>query len=184
MKDEINEGENFLVSLKFKHFGWVLKNFVLFCFVWLDLVYKKISSKHYVLDEFQYWCTQTRYISMNCHWCDYILVLTVLILVVAESGENAALALAQAKFGICSTHGVQSAGPHLLSHLPVCHAAAASCLQVLLCSWSHRSFYWTPVQPLGFKRTTARIYSWASVQWHLLAFLFSLLLYDPSDVLQ
>lgn len=102
-------------------------------FVLFDLVYKGISSKHYVLDEFHYGGTQTRYISMNSQWCDYILVLTVLIQVVAESGENAALASAQAKFDMLSMHGVQSAGPHLLSRLAIHHGAAASCLQVLLC---------------------------------------------------
>lgn len=117
MKGELNEGENFLVSLKFKHFGWVSLN--LFYFVLFDLVYKGILSKHYALDEFHYGCTQTRYISMNSQWCDYILVLTIQIHVVAESGENAALASAQAKFDMLSMHGsVSWPTPPLSSSYP------------------------------------------------------------------
>lgn len=110
---------------------------------------------------------------MNSQWWDCILILTVLIQVVAEPGEDAALGLAQAKFGVCSTHGVQSAVPHLLSPPPPASGSAVS-----LKLW--KIFTAPLVQPLGFHRTTARIYPWAVVLWHLLLpFLFSLLLYNP-----
>lgn len=114
---------------------------------------------------------------MNSQWCDYILVLTVLTQVVAESGEDAALGLVRDKFGMWSTSGVQSAVPHLLSHTVMQQLPASR-----FCSVPEATEVFTAplVQPLGFKRTTAGIYAWAAVQWHLLLpFLFSLLLYDP-----
>lgn len=85
---------------------------------------------------------------MNSQGCDYILILTVLIHVVAESREDVALRLAQAKFDLCSMHGVQSAVLHLLSRVPIHRDAAASCLRVQLCPEAPAA----PVQPLGFKK--------------------------------
>lgn len=123
----MNEGEIFLVPLKFKGFFFFPPH-------------KRRSCKHCVLAEFQMWCTQMRYIPPHSQWHDYILIFTVLVHGIADSGEGAALSLAPSKYWACApsvVFGQLSSPP--VSCVPWVHQdAGAPQLQPLLGLWSCR----------------------------------------------
>lgn len=124
-------------------------------------------------------CTQMRYIPLHSQWRDYILIFTVLIHGIAESGEGAALSLAQAKcwaYAPSVMFGQLSPAP--VSCVPwVHHDAGAPQLSLCWVPEAAEVFRCTPGVALGLEEDCRQ-----DTRGIFLPVLFSLLLYMTPDV--